>query len=404
MSELIKTDTALSNLAQTSEHPVGLEIVSAKGSRLIASDGKEYIDMIAGIGVSALGHGNKKIAQAVKNQVDKHMHVMVFGEFIQQAQQRAARRLTSMLPEKFDSVYFVNSGAEAVEAALKLAKRIRRRFKIIAFEKSYHGNTHGAMSVSGNEDRKSPFRPLLPDVHFHEYNAFEDLEFMDDRIACVIIETIQGDAGVRLPDVEFLKALRAKCDEIGALLIFDEIQCGMGRSGALCAFEKYGVEPDMICLGKALGGGMPVGALVCNRSLMENFAFDPPLGHITTFGGHPVICAAVDAFLEELESTIDYSEVDKKGQRIKAALEACNGVLAVRQEGLFIGVDLKSSFVTDKVVQRCIDNGVIIYWFLSCPSSFRISPPLNISDSDLEEAMKVICEAIEYIDEVGVNV
>jgi acetylornithine/succinyldiaminopimelate/putrescine aminotransferase len=282
----------LNNLGQTTPFPFLLEIEKAEGLYLYDKAGKSYMDLISGIAVSNLGHKHPAVVKAVKEQVDKHMHVMVYGEFIQSSVNQFAEQLVSLLPATLNSVYFTNSGAEAIEGALKLAKRYTGRTELIAFRGAYHGSTHGALSVSGNETKKYAFRPLLPDVKFLKFNHLPDLEEISNKTACVLIETIQGDAGVRIPDQAYLEALRARCTETGTMLIFDEIQTGMGRTGKLFAFEHYGVTPDILCSAKALGGGLPIGAFIADKEVMRHLTFDPMLGHITTFGGNPVACAA----------------------------------------------------------------------------------------------------------------
>jgi acetylornithine/succinyldiaminopimelate/putrescine aminotransferase len=384
-------------LAQTTMYPFSIEVESAYGIYIHATNGKKYIDLVSGIGVSNIGHRNEYVVASIKNQLDKHMHVMVYGEFIQSAQNRAAAALTSLLPKELNCCYFVNSGTEANEAALKLAKRITGRTKIVSFSGSYHGNTHGSMSVSYNEQKKSAFRPLLPDVHFIRLNHTEDLQQIDHQTACVILETIQGDAGVRIPDWKYLQALRAQCLETGAQLILDEIQCGVGRTGTFFAFEQYGIVPDILTCGKALGGGMPVGCMVSSKEKMQLFTHHPMLGHISTFAGHPVICAAVEANIEYLKAHNIVAEVEKKGQKIANFLRSHRQVKEIRQRGLFFAIDMESAEAVKKVVEYCLEHGVITFWFLSCPWSFRIAPPLIISESEIEESCSVIMEAFDLL-------
>jgi len=290
----------LANNAQTTDFPLLLEFERAEGVHLYDAEGKGYIDLISGIGVSNLGHSNPKVIQAIKDQVDRYMHLMVYGEYVQTPQVRFAQKLVSVLPDNLQAVYFVNSGAEAVEGALKLAKRYTGRQQIIACKNSYHGSTHGALSVMGNEDFKQAYRPLLPGVEFIRFNDIDDLQLITQQTACVIIETVQGEAGIRVPDLNYMQALRKRCDETGTLLILDEIQAAMGRTGKLFAFEHYGIVPDILLLAKALGGGMPIGAFVSSNQIMGALKENPMLGHITTFGGHPVCCAAGLAALEVL--------------------------------------------------------------------------------------------------------
>lgn len=378
--------------AQTTPFPIGLKVTHAKGSYIYDTSGKKYLDMVAGIAVSNLGHGNKNVQRAIKNQVDKHLHTMVYGEFIQSAPANFAANLTAILPKPIDAVYFVNSGAEAVEAALKLAKRCTGRSQIISCKKSYHGSTHGALSVSGNELKKRPFRPLLPDVHFIDHNVGADLNQITTKTAAVIIEPVQGDAGVRIASKSYLKALRERCNETGTKLIFDEIQSGMGRTGRWFAMNHTEVTPDYVTLGKATFGGMPGGALAAPKNELDAFTHNPMLGHITTFGGHPVVCAAGNAALEEMKRTVNFEEVEAKGEYLATALKH-EKVLEIRQIGLMLAVDLSSANEVQKVFDYCLKNGVIIFWFLSNPHSFRLAPPLNIEQKDLKKAVKVMQEA-----------
>lgn len=385
------------HLAQTNLYPFALETIHAEGIWLTDKSGQRYMDLISGVGVSNLGHGNQFINEAIKKQIDRFMHVMVYGEYIQQSQIDAASELTSILPSSLDCCYFLNSGTEANEAALKLAKRITGRTQMISCIGAYHGNTHGSMSVSWNEIKKSPFRPLLPGVSFIRFNHIEDLEFITDEIACVIIETIQGDAGIRIPDQTYLEALSKKCNETGTQLIFDEIQCGMGRTGSYFAFEQFGVTPDILTLGKALGGGMPVGCVVSARDKMKLFSHDPMLGHISTFAGHPVICAAVAANIQFMKQEQVVADVNRKGSTFVKLLGAHPRVQAIRNRGLFFAIDLHSPEEVQHVVDHCLRQGVITFWFLSCPASFRIAPPLTISDQEIELACQVILDGLSSL-------
>jgi acetylornithine/succinyldiaminopimelate/putrescine aminotransferase len=350
--------------------------------------------MIAGVAVNNIGHNHPKVVTAIKAQLDRHMHVMVYGEFIQEAQLNFAKRLTSLLPDSLNSVYTVNSGTEANEAALKLAKRVTGRSELISFRGAYHGSTHGSLSVSGNETKKEAFRPLLPDVRFLTFNDIDSLQHITETTAGVIVETVQGDAGVRVPSQAFMTAIRNRCTEVGALLIFDEIQCGIGRTGKLFAFEHFDVVPDVLTLGKALGGGMPIGALVSSQKLLDQFTFNPMLGHITTFGGHPVICAAADACLQVMETEIDFAEVERLGALLESLLEVEPEITEIRRIGMMFAFDMELFERVEKVVKRCLEKGLISFWFLSHPDSFRLSPPLNISEEEIREAAKVIGEAI----------
>lgn len=390
MSETFLSD----GLAQTTLYPLDLRVTHAKGSRLYLDDGREIIDFISGIGASSFGHGHSDILSAIHEQVDRHLHVMVYGEIRQTAQDHAASALLELLPDALDAVYFVNSGAEAVDASLKLVRRVTGRSKLIAFKGGYHGNTFGALSVSANAERKAPFEPLVGDVDLVEWNQLDALRRIDPTVAGVIVETIQGDAGIRIPSMEWMSALRSRCSEVGAHLILDEIQCGFGRTGKAFAFEHYGIEPDHLCLGKALGGGMPMGALVSSKAHMRQLAHAPSLGHITTFGGHPVPCAA-SAAASNLLGAMDWVRVELVGQRIESALTSCTYVQAIRRKGLYIAVELDSSERVNRVIDACLRQGVLIFFFLSTPHAFRIAPPLNIDDADVEEALEVLIKCIQ---------
>jgi len=379
---------------QTNQSPYLIEVERAEGVYIFDRNGKSFIDMIAGVAVNNIGHNHPKVVAALKNQIDKHLHVMVYGEFIQESQLAFAKRLTSLLPKNLNTVYTVNSGTEANEAALKLAKRVTGRSELISFRGSYHGSTQGSMSVSGNESKKQPYRPLLPDIQFLEFNAIEDIKRITNKTAGVIIETIQGDAGVRIPSKEFLFTLRKRCTEVGALLIFDEIQCGIGRTGKLFAFEHFDIVPDVLTLGKALGGGMPIGALVSSQENLHQFTFEPMLGHITTFGGHPVITAAADACLEVMETEIDFNEVERLGALIELELSREKEITEIRRIGMLFAFDMESFERVEKVVKKCLEKGLIAFWFLSHPNSFRLSPPLNISEDEVMKACGIIREAI----------
>jgi acetylornithine/N-succinyldiaminopimelate aminotransferase len=384
------------NLAQTTSHPFGIRISHAEGSYVIDTDGKKYLDFICGIAVSNIGHGHPKVIEAIKNQADKHLHVMVYGEYEQNSQREFAQLLCQQLPPSLNQVYFVNSGAEATEGALKLAKRITGRTQLISFEKSYHGSTHGALSVTGNENKKYAFRPLLPNVEFLRFNNISDLENITNKCAAVIVEPIQGDAGVRIPSLEFMLALRQKCTETGAQLIFDEIQTGFGRTGKMFAFEHFNVCPDILTLGKALGGGLPMGAFVSSNAKMELLTHNPELGHITTFGGHPLICAAGKAALEVLLDEKLIEGVEKKGKIIEQSLSSIH-IKEIRRKGLFFAIEMFNRDHVQQVVLYCKDAGLIGFWFLSANTSFRIAPPLNISDSDILKATRIMQAAFNSI-------
>ncbi len=389
-----KENYFIKHLGQTSPFPFLIDIQSAEGIYIIDKNGKSYMDMIAGVAVNNIGHRHPKVVAALKEQIDHYMHVMVYGEFIQEAQINLSAALQSVLPPTLNAVYPVNSGTEAIEAAIKLVKRATRRTEIISFKGAYHGSTNGALSISSNVIKKQAFRPLLPDINFINLNSLEDLERITNRTAGVFLETVQGDAGVRIPEKAFMEALRKRCDEVGALLVFDEIQCGMGRTGKMFAFEHYNCIPDLLTLGKALGGGMPIGALVCNQNLLQNFSHDPMLGHITTFGGHPVICAAAVACLEVRKSEIDFNEVNRLGAMLAELIGKEKEIIAVRQIGMMFAFDMESPERVEKIVMRCLEKGVLTFWFLSHPYSFRLSPPLNITEDEIIKAAQLIREAI----------
>lgn len=347
--------------------------------------------------MSNLGHGHPKVKAAIHEQVDRHLHAMVYGEYIQSAPNRLAERLVSILPEKLNCCYFVNSGTESIEGALKLAKRYTERTEIIAFRGAYHGSTHGALSVSGNETKKRAFRPLLPDVYFLNFNVEAELSRITEATAAVIVETIQGDAGVRIPEVNYMKALRERCNQTGTLLILDEIQSGVGRCGTWYAFEQFGIVPDILCTAKALGGGLPLGAFISSKEIMHCLSEKPMLGHITTFGGNPVACAAAEATLAAIEEENLLADVDSKGALIESLLQEEERIIEIRRRGLFFAIDFASADEVQQVVEGLLKKGIITFWFLSCPNSFRIAPPLNISESDIRRACRLIREEIQNL-------
>ena len=385
----------LRHLAQTSPHPLTLEVDRAEGIYIYDTDGKAYVDMISGLAVTNVGHRHPRVVAAIREQLDRYMHIIPYGEFVQAPQVKLARKLASLLPEGMSSVYFVNSGAEAIEGALKLAKRATGRRGLVACHKSYHGSTHGALSVSGNEVKQSAFRPLLPEVSFITFNEAADLDKITEQTAAVVIETIQGDAGVRIPTGDYLRHVRQRCDETGALLILDEIQTGCGRTGTFFAFEQFGVVPDIVCIAKALGGGMPMGAFAARPELMSQLSHNPMLGHITTFGGHPVSCAAALAAVEVVEDGL-LATVEEKGRLIRELLTHPL-VKEIRQIGLMLAIDLPDQETTYKVVSRCLERGVIAFYFLSNPASFRLAPPLTITAEELRSACGVIREVFDGI-------
>lgn len=387
-------DTFLNKVAQTSPFPLLIPIEKAEGLYLYSPDGKRYADLISGIGVSAIGHRHPEVVKAIQEQLDKHLHVMVYGEYIQSSVNQLAEKITSLLPKNLNCCYFVNSGAEANEGALKLAKRFTKRTEIISCRGSYHGSTHGALSVSGNEAKKRAFRPLLPDVRFIRFGHPADIAQITERTACVIMETVQGDAGVRIPTKSYLKAVRQRCSDMGTILILDEIQCGMGRTGRLFAFEHFDIAPDILTVAKAFGGGLPIGAFISDQRMMQTLTHDPMLGHITTFGGNPVCCASALATLKVLTEGDLIMQVEAKGQLFERYLRHPS-IKELRRIGLLFAVDFETPEKVSAIVHHCKDNGVICYWFLSNPHSFRIAPPLTITEAEIRETCELILNAIE---------
>ncbi len=386
----------LNHNAQTTDFPLSLEITHAEGLFLFDQAGKKYLDLISGIGVSSIGHRHPKVIDAIKNQADRYLHLMVYGEYIQTPQTLLAAKLATLLPANLSSIYLVNSGSEAIEGAMKLAKRYTGRSEIIACKNSYHGSTHGALSIMGNETFKQAYRPLLPDIRFIDFGEIAEIEKISTKTAAVFIETIQGEAGIKIADKTYWKALRAKCTETGTLLVLDEIQCGIGRSGKFTAFEHYDIVPDILVLAKALGGGMPIGAFISSADIMNALKENPILGHITTFGGHPINCAAALATLEVLESENLIESVIDKGNLFKTLLIHPE-IIGVRGQGLMLAVQLKDFEFNKRVIDECIENGLIVDWFLHCDDSMRIAPPLTISTEEIQSACAIILAAIEKI-------
>lgn len=384
----------LQHVAQTSSSPIGLEITSAKGIHQYDANGKAYVDLISGFSVANIGHSNPKVVEAVQKQAAEYMHLIVYGEFIQTPQVAYAKLLTDHLPSTLNSVYFTNSGAEATEGAMKLAKRVTGRSKIIAFNNSYHGSTQGALSLMGSEYWRNAFRPLLPDVYHCDYGSEEAIEAIDSSTCCVILETVQAESGVTKPEKEWLQAIRKKCNEHCALMILDEIQAGFGRTGTLWAFEQFDVVPDILLLGKALGGGMPLGAFIADIKLMSTLSYDPVLGHITTFGGHPVSCAAGKAAFEVLLEEGLIEEVRSKEQIILRYINHSK-ILEIKSCGLWASLRFNSFETNKKVIDRCIEKGLITDWFLFAPECLRVAPPLIITDEELINVCELINEAIE---------
>ena len=382
----------LDHLGQTSDFPLLLEIERAEGVYLYGPQGQRYLDLIAGIGVSSLGHRHPAVTEALHAQIDKHLHVMVYGEFVQSPQVQLAEVLTNSMPAPLEAAYLVNSGGEAIEGALKLAKRYTGRTELISCVDAYHGSSHGALSVGGNETLKQAYRPLLPDTRRIRYGSFEDLEQITHRTAAAVVETIQGEAGVRVATAEWFQALRERCTQVGALLILDEIQCGMGRTGTLWAFEQMGIVPDMVASAKALGGGMPIGAFVASREVMGAFKTNPILGNISTFGGHPVSAAAAHATLTTLQSSDLIGQVAAKAERFKERL-VHPLIRGIRHAGLMMAVQFDHFDVVKPIIDRAIELGVITDWFLFCDDSMRIAPPLTITLEEIDEACDIIIKA-----------
>ena len=383
----------LRHVAQTSPAPLGLEIVKAEGLYLYDRAGKAYLDLIGGISVCNTGHRHPRVVQAIKDQADRYLHVLVYGELVQSPQVEYATLLAAQLPPSLDAVYFTNSGAEATEGAMKLAKRVTGRTEIIAFNQSYHGSTQGALSIIGDEYWRNAFRPLLPGIRHLEYNTSAALEDITEQTACVIAETIQAERGVYAPDKEWLRSLRQRCDETGTLLVLDEIQAGFGRTGSLWGFTPYEVVPDILLLGKALGGGLPMGAFIAGQEKMSALTDKPVLGHITTFGGHPLCCAAGLASLQLLLEEDWITQVARKEQLFRRLL-VHPAIRAVRSAGLLIAVEFDSFEQNKRIIDACIARGLLTDWFLFAPACMRIAPPLVISDEEIEKACSIILSVV----------
>lgn len=386
----------LRHLAQTSPEPIGLEIESARGIYLKDIRKKYYIDLISGISVSNLGHRHPAVVRAIQKQMKKYMHLMVYGEYIQSPQVQLAKMVTGLLPSVLDSVYFVNSGSEANEGAIKLAKRYTGRHEIIGFSNAYHGSTHGALSLMGNEYFRNAFRPLLPGTRSLVYNDMASLEQITEKTACVLVEMVQGEAGIIPGDPGFIRALREKCTETGTLLIADEVQTGMGRTGKMFGFEHFDIIPDIITLAKGFGAGMPLGAFISSREIMQSLTHDPVLGHITTFGGHPVSCAAAYAGLKVLVKENYIQEVSGKEQLFRECL-VHPAIKEIRSKGLMMAVDFGDEKRNLEIIRQCIRNGVITDWFLFNSESMRIAPPLIITGEEIRKACKKIVQAIHEV-------
>jgi len=386
----------LRHVAQLSDAPMALEIVKASGMYMWDTEGKKIMDLIAGISVCNVGHSHPAVVEAIKEQAEQYMHLLVYGELIQSPQVGFATLLTQHLPASLNSVYFTNSGAEAVEGAMKLAKRYTGRTEIIAFEKSYHGSTQGAMSIMGDEAWRNAYRPLLPGIQHLTYNTWEAIDQITERTACIILETVQAEAGVRVPQKEWLQAIREKCTATGTLMVLDEIQCGLGRNGTLWGFEQAGVVPDILLLGKALGGGMPMGAFIADKEIMWSLTNKPVLGHMTTFGGHPVICAAGMAGFKVLLESNMIDAVKAKEQLFHQYLQH-PAIKEVRSLGLMMAVEFEGFTMNKKVIDACIERGLLTDWFLFAPECLRIAPPLIISEEEIGQACKIIIDVLNEI-------
>lgn len=383
----------LNRLAQTSEFPMMLEVARGDGVYLYDPQGKSYIDLIAGIGVSSLGHCHPAVVQAIREQSEKYLHTMVYGEYVMTPQVQLAEALTNALPDQLNSVYLVNSGTEATEGAMKLAKRYTGRAEIISCFNAYHGSTQGSLSLMSDEYFSQAYRPLLPGIRHIEFNDDSHLAMITEKTAAVVIETVQAEWGIRKPENDYLKKLRERCTEVGALLVLDEIQAGYGRTGTMFAFEQYGIVPDILLLAKGMGGGMPIGAFVANQEVMRAFSNNPLLGHITTFGGHPVSCAAALATLEFLLSSDLIEQVKVKEQRFLAQLQHPN-IKAVRSAGLWMAVELEDFDAVQNAIAKCLENGLITDWFLFNNRCLRIAPPLTITMEEIDEACGILLKAV----------
>lgn len=384
----------LKNTAQTSSSPRLFEIVKAEGVYLLGPNGERYLDLVSGFNVSNIGHRHPKVIQAIQQQLEKYLHVTVYGEFVQAPQVQFATELLATLPSSFGSVYLTNSGTEAVEGSMKVAKKYTGRRQIIAAEKAYHGSTQGALSLIGNPAYQEAYAPLLPEIDFITFNDIDSLNNITNQTAAVIIEAIQGEAGVRVPSKEFMQALRRKCDETGTVLIFDEIQTGFGRTGKMFAFEHFDVVPDVLMLAKGIGGGMPLGAFVARKEIMDVIKDNPMLGHITTFGGHPVSCAAALASLQVIQDEKLLDTVDSKAALFRQELNHPK-IKEIRGLGLMMCLQLETFEQVYQVSSFCAEQGVMIDWYLHCETALRVAPPLTISETEIKHACEIIRLGIE---------
>jgi acetylornithine/succinyldiaminopimelate/putrescine aminotransferase len=384
-------------LGLPSPQPLGLEIDHAEGIYIYDASGKKYLDLVSGISVNNLGHRHPAVIRAIEDQLKKYLHLNVYGEFIQSPQVKLAQKLVSVLPDNLDSVFLVNSGSEAIEGAMKLAKRYTGRTEVVAFHNAYHGSTQGALSILGNEILKNAFRPLIPDIRFLEFNNFRDLEKISEKTACVVSETIQAEAGIILPEQGFLESLHARCKKTGTLLIIDDVQMGFGRTGKLFSFEHFNFVPDILVLAKAMGGGMPVGAFIASKEIMDTLADHPELGHITTFGGHPVCCAAALANLEVLLSDDLIPQAEKKGAILEEQISSHPMIKNIRRKGLILGIEVNDAGKRNKLTEILLKNGIIIDWFLFHPCTFRIAPPLTITEEECRSSGDLVIKSLNEI-------
>lgn len=389
-------DRFKTHLAQTTPYPIALEVAKADGSYIYDTEGNKYLDFVGGIAVNNMGHSHPKVLKAIHEQTDKYLHVMPYGEYVFDVQLKFAEKLLGILPQKLDQCYLVNSGTEAIEAACKLAKRHTGRSGLISFKGAYHGSTQGSLSLSSNADRKNAFRPLLPGVHHLTFNDTSEFNLINEETAAVVVELVQGDAGVRLANADFIRDLGQRCAQVGALLIFDEIQTGMGRTGSMFAFEDYGVVPDVLVLGKALGAGLPLAAFIAPKQIMQSLSHSPTLGHITTFGGNPLACAAALASLNAMIEEDVVSKVSAKANLLNSLLNQ-KWIKETRFAGLMFAIELDSPEEVQHVIDYCRSKGLLSFYFLSAPNCFRLQPPLNVSDEDIIKASAIINEALEQV-------
>ncbi|MFP4018701.1 MAG: aspartate aminotransferase family protein [Bacteroidales bacterium] len=387
----------LQNIGQTCDYPSALEIEKALGIYMYDKEGKDYIDLVSGVSVSNVGHRHPRVVETIKEQLDKHMHLMVYGEFVQYPQVKFAELLNKHLPENLNNIYYVNSGSEANEGAMKLAKRYTGRTEIVTAKNGYHGSTHGALSVMGDEKYKRPFRPLLPDIKYIEFNNPDQLDLITEKTACVIIEPIQAEAGIILPEKGYLEKLREKCNATGTILIFDEVQTGFGRTGQLFAFQKYGITPDIVTIAKGMGGGMPIGAFISSKNIMDALKIQPGLGHITTFGGHPVSAAAAYENLRVILEEKMMEGVEAKEKQYKKKLKHSR-IKNVRGTGLFLAVELQDENTVNKTMKNLREEGIITDQFIFKPNAFRIAPPLIIAEEEIDESIQRIKKALDKLD------